>query len=329
MGNIIVSSTTDSNEAINEAALAGSAAENVNLLQSAEESLPTPATEEVNEGEGEHLKVTQGKRGGRNSFEAAADWVGKSGSKVASTTDSEESVQQVQEDLDEDREAKKEEYLGGPKSRQKLLRQIDRMTAQKHRDRQEKEELRQRLSQYEGRTQQQQQQPSGEAQQPTPEQQQLSPEDEAAEKRRLYEENRLHREQDARRKYADFDQVMNTEGVELPQVVLDVCRKAPDGYDVAYYLGTHPAIARQILEAWNQGQQDWVGRKLDSIADRLRDEPYNPREAAAYNSHRRVAPPPPPPMSPVGATARAGGVDPGQMNMKDYKAWYKRTFGGG
>ena len=116
-GHVIITSTTDNQEAVEQAATAFEG-----------DQLVTPASQEDTSPEGEGSVATINRT--RN---------------VASTTDTPEQIAEVQADLDEQREDRKQEYLDGPhmgKTRAKLLRRLSRMADQN-------ETLRERLAAYE------------------------------------------------------------------------------------------------------------------------------------------------------------------------------------
>ena len=184
MSEVKVASTTDTPEAVDAAA---------EMLES--DTLIQPA-EEGSGGEG------------RSSFEATETWTEKSGPRVASTTDSEEAVAEVQEDLDEDREQKKEQYLG--KTRRKLLHKVSRLHSELDERDRKIDELQQQLS----RRDDQQQPGNGEVQRAPTEDELLRAEAEYWAHITL-----PHRQELAALKYPDFDEV--TRGVEVPREILD------------------------------------------------------------------------------------------------------------
>jgi hypothetical protein len=108
----------------------------------------------------------------------------------------------------------------------------------------------------------------------------------------------------------------------MPIPVLNALRNAHDGFDVAYYLGTHRSEAKQILDEWNRGNYQWVANQMDFISNGLR---FNGGQVRERNQPRSA----PRPINPLSGGSTYSGVsqDPSTMSMKDYKAW--RNSGGG
>src|SRR5215831_3536948 len=75
----------------------------------------------------------------------------------------------------------------------------------------------------------------------------------------------------AKQKYSDFQEtISNAKDIELPLPFIDALKICPEDPDVAYYLGKHPEIAKELSGDWKAGKQQQACARLDYIANGLR-----------------------------------------------------------
>lgn len=109
---------------------------------------------------------------------------------------------------------------------------------------------------------------------------------------------------DARTRYADFDQVALSESTPITPPMAQVIQSSDMGADVAYYLGTHRAEAAQIAQL----EPLDMARALGAIEARV--------SLPKPRTHSQ-APDPIKPVTPKGTASK----DPEKMSMAEYKAW--------
>lgn len=114
---------------------------------------------------------------------------------------------------------------------------------------------------------------------------------------------------EAKGRYADFDAVVSNPNLPISQGVADIIRSMDEGADVAYHLGTNPALAQQI----SQLPPIYAAMELGKVAASL--SAPKPRTVTKA----------PDPVAPVRARASAG-KDPAKMTADEYDAW--RSSGG-
>jgi len=118
------------------------------------------------------------------------------------------------------------------------------------------------------------------------------------------------REEDARTKYADFEQVAYNPSIRITDVMAETIQSSDIGPDVAYYLGANPKEAERISRLLPLSQAKEIG-KLEA---KLVSEPLTKRTSNA-----------PAPISPV--TAKGSGspaydtTDPRSMKTMTTTEW--------
>ena len=247
---ITVASTSDTPAQVNEAA---EALEGDQLVEGAEAGTGGDRAE------------------GRSSFEACAD-LPESGPVVVSTTDPPEAIEQVQADLNEDREQKRDEYLG--KTRRRQAATIARLHSKV-------DNLEKQLAEREPPTPPQ-----------DPGQDELRAQQQDWERQRLQGEATLpYRLREAEAKYGD-DLAKSFAAVQLPVWVVDALRAHEDGFDVGYALSKNPELCRQMVEADRRGEHQQISAALDWISNGLRfNAQYNPAPRERQRpAHRRPEP---------------------------------------
>lgn len=158
---------------------------------------------------------------------------------------------------------------------------------------------------------------------------------EAQQKRKEWADNvlRSYHEQvvEARAKYSDFNQAVDP--VRVGPLAEEVIKRMSNGAEVAYYLGKNPDFVTRLTD-WDQSQQaedaNRIVQSLQNLSDELRSNNGStsaPSSAAPRSPQPRPAAPRP--LRHVGSssTATTPSVDPGKMSMKDYNDW--RNAGGG
>jgi hypothetical protein len=278
-GEVIISSTTDSQEAVNAAA----------ELVEGDRLIPQ---EDSAEGRETPINIAEVGHGG-----------------VASTTDSSAEVERVAQDLREEKQERTEEYLG--KSRRRLLKQVERLTAKNYRQAAEIDELRQGR-----RPEPQAEQPGNGAQQQQPQQ----PTQADFEEYRRAQATLPYRLELARQKYPDLQEALEKADREnpVPPVVETALVMMPNGHDVAYYLAKHPEYIQDLWAAENAGRGDLVISKLHWISAGLHfNQTQSPGSAQPEFPSKTQAPRP---ISPVGGgSVRGQRVTDPDIPYRDYK----------
>lgn len=113
----------------------------------------------------------------------------------------------------------------------------------------------------------------------------------------------MEQEQDARAKYADYDQV--TRSMPLANETLDLAAQMDAGPDVIYHLGKNPDLAATVAGMSPVQQALELGRIEARLA---MPQPKKITQAAE-------------PITPVGATSATVTKDPGDMSPQEYRAW--------
>jgi hypothetical protein len=127
---------------------------------------------------------------------------------------------------------------------------------------------------------------------------------------------------DARETHQDFDEVVG-QAAQVPMVAINMMYELDNGAEVAYFLGKHPEVREQMLE-WNTPGTKGGIRKIVVELDRISTQLSGKSSSNGTSPKPRVAAPPAP-IKPVGATSRST-ANPGEMNMRDYKKWYAENF---
>ncbi len=126
-------------------------------------------------------------------------------------------------------------------------------------------------------------------------------------------------EQQAKTKFADYDEAIDGDTTRYHPVVLQAIQTSDQGAEVAYHLATHPEEATRLAAL----PPVVALRALGRLEARL--------EAPVAAASLDPTPPPTPkprPLAPVGGAGPGGSsVAPDQLPYDDYVAWYKKTFG--
>lgn len=287
---ITITSTTDDVASINAAA---QMIEGDELVQSAEEQ---PETAEISTegGEDSGAVITR--------------------SRSIASTDTPEQIQEVQKDLDEQREENAAVYLG--KTRRKLLRNLSRVAA-------ERDDLRGRLAKYESGEQR-----TNDGQQTQQQQQQTSPEHTNEEQMR-WEAAKLQAEiahpykiEAAKARYSDFEQSLNAAKTEVPLWTIDAVKMMNNGPDVAYWLSKHTNYCDELLrlDRAGQGQKayellSWVSNGLSF--GQLHNQPSSSRSNGSAT--KRPMTTAPAPIRPVGGGAHSPHITDADLDYRTYK----------
>lgn len=137
---------------------------------------------------------------------------------------------------------------------------------------------------------------------------------------------------EARAKYSDFNEVVDGMGA-LSDTIVGTIKQQLNGAEVAYYLAKNPDLLEE-LKSWDSIEVDEGYSKtiatLQNIAEQLR-ESKGSTPAASSPTPRSPQPRPaaPRPLRHVGgaSAATSAPVNPDRMSMKDYNDW--RNAGGG
>jgi hypothetical protein len=297
---IIVTSSTDNAEAINQAASAGG-----DELVVAAESDPKGASQ-------------------HDSTALVIEGVGKGG--VASTSDNAAAVREAAENLVDDQEERRETQRPG-KTRARLLRRLSRLHSEVEERDQEIARLR---AQYEPAAQ-----PRAEArpesnadgqQWQRPQQQQpVDPQQQAIEAFRQGEARLPEQVKQAKERYPDFDESLKKCDAEYPVpalAYLHLVSHVENPAETAYWLSKNPQAVARLWILQSSPQPERMLGELNNISYMLRHgngtapTRPQPRTSAA-----------PAPIKPVGSGSARSSADPSTMSFREFKAW--REAGGG
>lgn len=112
------------------------------------------------------------------------------------------------------------------------------------------------------------------------------------------------RADDARSRYADFDEVTGREDVPVSGHMIEVIMASEKGPDIAYFLGSNPQEAARIAHMPPLAAAAEIGRIEAQLS-----APAPKRETKA-----------PKPVKPVGSGEKVS-KDPSKMTFEEYKAW--------
>jgi hypothetical protein len=106
----------------------------------------------------------------------------------------------------------------------------------------------------------------------------------------------------------DFDDVIESAGVEITNVMSEALMDSDLGPKVAYYLAKHPEEAERIAEMTPSA----VFRAIGKLEAKIEGDQLTKKKSGA-----------PKPVSPVGSKAGVGTKDPGKMSDEEYAKWRK------
>ena len=118
-------------------------------------------------------------------------------------------------------------------------------------------------------------------------------------------ENWAAQVEDAKTRYADFEQVAQAPDLPINQQMAEVITSSDMGADIAYYLGTHKAEAAQIAQM----------KPLDAA------KALGAIEARVSLPKPKTTSETPDPIEPVTPKASAKAKDPSKMSMAEYRKW--------
>jgi hypothetical protein len=241
---------------------------------------------------------------------------------VASTTDSESAIKEVEQDLREEQAEKRDQYLG--RSRRKLIGQVSRLH-------QQNDQLRARVEQLERGHQPAPQQPHNgnrDQQQAIEQQQQPQqlPDDpgmrDFAQRYQEAQQRMPELAKAAREKYGEGLQQELTENGEVPMAAyLHILTTAQNPIDVAVHLARHPETRAKLFALEAKGRGVEMLQELDYISRRLRE----PEAEAGRQRTRTQAPAP---IVPVNGASTRSAANPSEMDYQTYKKWRNAGHGG-
>jgi hypothetical protein len=301
---LTITSTTDTPEQVNQAAVADEGAELIHPAQG--ESKPE-------KDEAAPRTVTYAKN-------------------IASN-DPPEAVQEVQKEFDEDKAERRDQYLGS-KRQQKLLKRLSRMHSQVEERDVVIDQLRGRLAQYEPPAQNgdgrqvefsadRQQQAT--QRQPQQERQPSYPQQEALEVFRQGEARLPEQVKAAAQKYPDFHESLKNcdANFPVPQVAyLHMVSHVENPAEVAYFLSKNPQAVAKLWALQSSPQPERMLSELDAISYMLRNHGNTP------SLRPRATSAAPAPIRPVngGASTAKSNANPGEMSYQDYKRWHAKKY---
>lgn len=133
-----------------------------------------------------------------------------------------------------------------------------------------------------------------------------------------------------RDKYDDFDEVLGKDNVPVPMIAINAMYEMSNGAEVAYYIAKHPELREQLLE-WNEPNTRGGIRRIIVELDRI-SEQLGGTSASRSKNNGSPKPRPvtaaPAPIKPLGgASASRSTADPDKMDYQTYKRWHEKTYG--
>jgi hypothetical protein len=308
MSRVEVASTTDSQDQVNQAAIA---VEGDRLVEGYETEIQSATQDGVTV-----ATTTDTEKALQGAFKEKSH----SGAQVVSTSDPPEAVAEVQKDLDEQTDERIQQYLGKPP---KLVRQVHRLTGKNYRLQEENEQLRQQLSQRQTNADSESPDADGAGALPSPspppefyhQQYQQAVENrrkEIAELNPVATESLAMRREEAQQRLPDMAETIGwlIEQDAVSQAAQEHIFIQPNGFDVAYYLGKNPGALLRLREIENRHGILAMGQALDGLAHDLAFHVRETQKASQsghsrrwQNAGQREAPPPlPKPIRPVGGS---------------------------
>lgn len=243
------------------------------------------------------------------------------------TEETSEEPEETSEESEEDGDDEADEEKPKPKRRRNLQKRIGQLTQQRAQAQQEAEELRQQLQALQAQAE-----PAAE-----PKQEDFqSYDDFVAAKSEFAARETVRKEletlgqnvqqsqtkaehaaraadwdlkvEDARDKYDDFDEVAQNPDLPVTQAMAQAIQESENGADVAYHLGSHPKLSREIASLSPVQAVIRIGQ----ISQKLQ-EPARPKTTAAS-----------PPIKTVKTSGAKVSKNPEDMDMNEYVEWRRK-----
>lgn len=115
----------------------------------------------------------------------------------------------------------------------------------------------------------------------------------------------LEKEEKARDRYVDYDQVARSQDLPVTQLMADAIKNAENGPDILYHLGSDPKEAKRISELPPLAQAMAIGRIEATLK-----APEQKKTSSA-----------PAPIAPIGGSKGVINKDPGKMSEDEYSEW--------
>ena len=129
----------------------------------------------------------------------------------------------------------------------------------------------------------------------------------------------------ARDNHEDFDEVLGQE-ITIPELARDVMFEMDNGPEVAYYLGKHPEVVEKLLEynaPFRRGGQARIVAELYKLSEKLEGNSSEPVAAESDGSSKTTRPVrrAPAPIEPVRGGSAKVAVNPDTLPYRDFKKW--------
>jgi hypothetical protein len=288
---IIVSSSTDSPEQVTEAAGLGGA----EVIQPAEPA--AGGQEKPYRGEGGEIHATKN---------------------VASTTDSQSEIEKVQEEIDETRQERVDEFQG--KTRKRLLQRLSRLHSELEQRDQEIARLKTEHAPAAQQNGEAQPESDAGAEQPPGKPTRAQLEEQYQQEMAAIEAQLTwpYKLEAAKARYSDFDAaVKSAEGHELPIWALRGLGHFRNGADVLYFLAKNTGYVDEIRELDANGQGTQAFGLLNSISSGLAIGSLHNQPAARQPANRSAAPAPVEPLRGTSARTSRSLSDP-DLPFRDF-----------
>lgn len=141
----------------------------------------------------------------------------------------------------------------------------------------------------------------------------------AAEQQRAWQAQ----ETEIRTQHPDYDEAITALDIPFHPAILQALQTSPQGAALAYHLATHPQEAEEVARAAHANPVAGL-----MILGQLAGQLQAPAPASSRPSPT-PATPLPRPITPLnGNGAAQSTVSPDQMDFDDFRAWWKKTYGG-
>lgn len=133
----------------------------------------------------------------------------------------------------------------------------------------------------------------------------------------LYNERR----DEAKQRYDDFDEVVGRDDLQIPQGVQLLAIEDEKGPDFAYFLGKHPAVAKELCELTPLMAVRKAGQIMDALAgpEPEEEEIVTPKRSSSGRFVAAPASRAPKPIIPVSGSSTKSSVPLDQLEFREYR----------
>jgi transcriptional regulator with XRE-family HTH domain len=242
---------------------------------------------------------------------------------VAAVGEPPEATEATQREIDEVKQQRSDEYMG--RTRRRLVHQVQRQSEQI-------EELQARLAQYESQQPAENNgadEPQAAAHEPQQQQQQqpVNAEEAFRQQWNAAQQRLPELVKEAKTRIPDLDEALQKADKENPVSATAYLHitTLPNAPDVAYHLATHPGKIARLWQLEASGRGDLMLAELNRISAGLEFNANHGGTARAPAARRQSTAPAP--IRPVGTSVSRETAGEAPKDFQAYKAWYQRKYG--